>query len=217
MEGDGTGTGTGTQQGQEGQQTPPVPPEGGPGGESGQQGGGGHADLTVDQLREKLATQDKTLEKLRGIEREYAKEKKAFDAAQTKLKEIDDQQKTELERERERADQAEARSTQLEADRRGRAVRYAVGMAAAKLNFHNPDDVHHFLTFSDEDFDEQGEPKGVEAKVKKLAEERPYLVVEPGKNGPPSSPNSDRREGQLTPEQDRLYREQQFALERGSF
>lgn len=104
-------------------------------------------------------------------------EKAAKDAANQKAKEQGDWQKLAEEAEKQaaeataRAEEAEARIAQAERQQR-------VSTAAQALSFRDPSDAHLFLTA-----DEMDDPKLLDAALKRLKKQKPYLIAEPRRTG----------------------------------
>ena len=183
-----------------------------PGGsDDSQSGGGGSKSLdamSADELRAEIAKKDSLIGKLRPTEAAYKKLQKDHEAAQAKLTEIEQSKLDATEREKVRAEAAEKERDDLRIKVEQRAIRSAVQLEAVKLGFHKPEDAYLFIKTDDVTFDDDGEPEGIEERVKALAKERDYLVnKEQRKNPPNPSANSSREEGQTTPEQDKNARE----------
>lgn len=190
----GSGAGSGGNDPPSGQ----VPPTGGSTG-SGDSAGGEAKALEAARKGEKEAL---------ARERET---KKALEAAELKLKAAADAEKSELERAQEAQKKAEEDLKTERANRQRLALRYAVARYATAANFENPEDALGFIDLDQIEFDEAGEPKGVEELVKQLAKDKPYLLKQAtGKQPPPSTtPSSRNVDGKtLTAEQEKANRDE---------
>lgn len=84
--------------------------------------------------------------------------------------------------------EAEAKAQQAELNARSRSFSAAVIAAAARLNFNDPSDAVALLKIDAFEFDENGQPVGVDEKVKELAAERKYLIKSKGGSLEPFEP-----------------------------
>lgn len=136
--------------------------------------------------------------RLKRVSAEAAKkakdaEKAARVAAEKKAAENGDWQKLAEEREREAAEarkEAEEAAGKLSSYERTQRVTDA----ANRLNFRDPQDAHRFLSAEEMDDD-----KLVDAALKRLKKDKPYLLAEPRRSG--RDGEDDTTDSGLTPEQ----------------
>jgi len=125
---------------------------------------------------------------------DYDDLKKAAD----KYKVIEDANKTELEKEREKvaqaqtaAAQAQTKATQLEAQARESTLRGAVIAEAAKQGFADPMDAYKLLDMAKMGLGEDGTVKGLTEALTALATAKPYLRQKNALVVPPANPSRD--------------------------
>lgn len=123
------------------------------------------------------------IKRLRQTEKDGKAAKKELDAAQKRLKEIDDAGKSDL-------DKATTRAADLEKERDAAlerattlVLRLTVERAAGKMGFHDPDDAFRLLDRKAITMDDDGEPTNVDDLLKDLAKKKPHLVKESDDGG----------------------------------
>lgn len=100
--------------------------------------------------------------------------------------------------EKKRADEAEAKVLAAEERIKAQTIRAEVRVMALKLGFHNPDDAASLADLSGVELAEDGAVKGVEAALKALLKDRPYLAgaekkapdIDAGKRGGGNTPEA---------------------------
>lgn len=85
---------------------------------------------------------------------------------------------TEVEKRDKRIRDLETELEQVRASDKARALREAAFSAATKLGYRDPDLAHRLVPASEIEYTDDGQPKNIEALLKKLADERPHLVKE---------------------------------------
>lgn len=185
---------------------PPVPPQGDP-------AGTGTPPTTEDTDPNDVDGYKKALAASRAEAEQAKRDAKAatkqLEAAQAEVKKHADAEKTELERAVSRAEEAEKARLDLETRHRSAVVKHAVSTAARDAGFANPDVAYRMLDLDKIEFDDDGEPQGVDAAVKALATAEPWMIgtKDGSKQGPPSTPKSDRNGNGVTPEEDSQHRD----------
>jgi hypothetical protein len=96
--------------------------------------------------------------------------------ARARLKEIEDKDKSEVERLAGSAKEASEKLTAAEARAQDLAIRLSVERAARKLNFIDEDDAYRLLDRKAVEMDEGGEPTNVEKLLADLAKAKPHLI-----------------------------------------
>lgn len=132
----------------------------------------------------------KTIHRQRKIEKDQKQELKVLrkfkSDAEAKTKKKEDADKSELQRETERADTAEETSSELEDDLRTERISRAIEREALKLGFIDPQDAHSLIEAKGVKYDaETGSVSGHVKLLEALKEEKPYLLSE---EGPPGTP-----------------------------
>lgn len=94
----------------------------------------------------------------------------------TRLKEIEDAQKSELERERERATELERKANEAEAARAEALYESAVIAEAATKNVTDPKDVVRLINRAEVTFGSDGAPTNISDVVDSLLKAKPYLA-----------------------------------------
>lgn len=112
------------------------------------------------------------IDKLRENEKTLTKER---DAQAKRLKEIDDANKSELERAQERANELEAEKRALETRVQEQASRTAIERAAAKAGARRPDQIYKLADLGKLEFEEDGTPKNAEEVVAEVQGDSPEL------------------------------------------
>lgn len=168
----------GSQQGTEGQQT-----DQGTETDGTQKGGTGTGDQGTGYPPEVQAILDKA-------NREAAEARKKLAAANKRLEEIDKSQMTEAEKAEARIKELEARNADLEKTARTATVSALVTAAATTAGFANPSLANRLIRAEDIEFSDDGKPTNLDALMKDLLRDNPYLV---GRRG--SANQGDGREG----------------------
>ena len=106
--------------------------------------------------------------------------------AAAKLKELEDAQLSEADKTKKQVAELQATLAQEKAKARESAIRAAVITEASKLGFNDPNDAYKLLDLAALNVAEDGKIEGVAEAVKKLAEERKYLIKSAG--GQPLEP-----------------------------
>jgi len=148
---------------------------------AGGDGGSGTIQLTSQQLAERLSRQKRAAvsEFLRGLGFEKADDLKA---AIERLKATEDANKTEAQRLQERLAEYEKREQQWAQEKRDTTLQLAVQAAATKLGIVDAE-VALALIRGKVEFDDKGQPQGVEAALTELLKEKPYLKAQPAPTG----------------------------------
>jgi len=148
---------------------------------AGGDGGSGTIQLTSQQLAERLSRQKRAAvsEFLRGLGFEKADDLKA---AIERLKATEDANKTEVQRLQERLAEYEKREQQWAQEKRDTTLQFAVQAAATKLGIVDAE-VALALIRGKVEFDDKGQPQGVEAALTELLKEKPYLKAQPAPTG----------------------------------
>jgi hypothetical protein len=144
------------------------------------------------------------IETQRESERALKAKLKELEPLAAKARELEDANKSELEKAQAKAAAAEQRAEQAEAARRSALINSAV-MAEANAQGANPDAIKRgtiarLVDISAIELDDSGEVKGADKAVKALLEAEPYLKAAPanGSAGPNPTPKGS---GPLTREQ----------------
>lgn len=193
----------------QGQQTPPA----GDGG----QGAAGKDPEDLDGLKKSL---EATRAEKRAGDAKARELQKALDARDQRLKEIDDANKSELERTQEALTKAQKEAADAQALARTTTLRYEIARHATAQNFRDPEDAYTMLDISKVEHESDGTPKGIEELVKTLATAKPYLLKDDGQqqangngNGaqsPKPSPSSALTGHQTPPDVDQQRKDQQL-------
>ncbi len=102
-------------------------------------------------------------------------------------------QKSEIERERERAAALERASAEQAATYKANLVRMEARVQAAQMGFKNPDDAYLLADLSEVEVGESGEVGGVDEALKVLAKAKPYLIDT--EKPRPTAPGTDAGQG----------------------
>jgi hypothetical protein len=156
-----------------------------PGGTSGNEGDS-QGDATLGESGERAFR--RTQDELRRIKAERATLAKERDEALGKVREYEAQQRTEAENLQIRLQELERQNSSLQHDLVETRLRVEVTEAAHALNFLNEGDAMRFLDRDQLQLDDDGQPKNVRALLKKVAEEKPYLVKDEGSASIPATP-----------------------------
>lgn len=177
-------------------------------GKDGQPFDAARAQRTIDQLREEVKAGKGTAKQLED--------------ALARLKAIEDKDKSETERATAAAKDASEKLAAAEARLAEERIGRIVERAASKMGFHDPDDAYRLIDRRAVEMDDDGEPKNVDALLKKLAEAKPHLVkTDDGdgkkaaaQKGTPGTPKPDTK----PPTRDQLIEEKKKQLrESGSY
>lgn len=103
---------------------------------------------------------------------------KAEDAqsAFTRLKTIEEGQKTELQKAQDRVAELERSNTEQATKQKELATQYEVATVATRLGIVDPDAAYRLVDLSKLEYGEDGKPKNVEAVLKEMIGQKPYLV-----------------------------------------
>ena len=146
------------------------------------------------------------------ITEKYGDYDKLKEAAK-KLQDIEDANKSELEKAAEKATKLEQRVQEIEGqnarlaqERTDALIKSAIVSAATRMNFTDPSDAYAMIDLAQIKVkDDTGEIEGVEALLKALAEAKPYLLQQQGTQRitlAPTNPGAGQQTGE-TPEQRR--------------
>jgi len=139
---------------------------------------------------EKLQAElEKVRAALKSANNEAADRRKKLDAFETAERERADAEKTELERAQAALAEMESKAVAAQALYARAQIENAVRFAAQGLGFYRPDDAIALLDLSALELTDKGEVKGVDAALKALTTERPYLV----KAAMPNDPDARKR------------------------
>lgn len=129
----------------------------------------------LDGLKKSL---EATRVEKRNADAKAREAQKKLDEAEKKLKEIDDSKKDELTKAQEQRDAEKQRADAAEARARTTALRFEITKHATAQNFHDPEDayVHLIASSAKVEWNDEGEPQGVEQLVTALAKEKPHLL-----------------------------------------
>jgi len=109
--------------------------------------------------------------------------------AEAKLKDKEDADLSELERAQHRATEAEAAADAARASAKETALRYEVAVLTNKLNLHDADTAYRLLDASTVEWGDDSRPTNVEALMKALVKERPFLVKAKAEGGVEPTPD----------------------------
>lgn len=168
--------------GGEPQQTPPEPQSGQQGEPQQQSGGGGDTPVSREEF-------DRVMERMKAADRRAS-------AAEQKVQEYEDANKSELERITAERDRATQDRDQLQQQLRDERIHNAF-LSQTRQRWHNPDKALKLADLSGVEISDDGEVKGIKAAADALAKSDPYLV-KPDDDGNPSGGNvgGGRRQGQ---------------------
>lgn len=136
---------------------------------------------------------------LRRARKQVAELRQRLKEYEAKVAQYEAAQKTETERYRDRVAELERAVAEAERQRQELLIRSSVINAAYRLGAVDPDAVFRLIDLSKVDFDEDGNPIGVEEAVKELLAARPYLRAV--SQASQTSPTNPPRQATLTPEQ----------------
>lgn len=126
-----------------------------------------------------------TIRTLREKEKQGKATARELEAAQAKLRELEDRDKSEVERATAKATETEQKLTAAQTKLRDMAIRVAVAETASAAGV-APENVKAAIRLLDAsalEFDDDGEPKNVEAALKALVKEYPMLAPATGGDG----------------------------------
>jgi len=163
-------------------ETPPVTGDTEPTGETPK------ATPTIEELQKLLAERESALKATRQESIKHRKRLEEFEAEQRKAEEA---KLSELERTKKRLADLESERESLTRSTQERIVRYEVQLAAARMNIVDPDAACKLLDLSELEYDDTGQPTNVDKVLKKLIEDKPYLVKqEPAPGAPRTHPGT---------------------------
>lgn len=142
-----------------------------------------------------------TIRNLRAAEKAAKAQAKELDALKAKVAEHEQAQLSASEKAELRAQDAEQKAKAAEARAKSIALKAAVERHAHRLNVIDDDAAFRLLDLTAVEYDDAGEPTNVEALVKALVKDRPYLVAPESKNGVPPSPKPTDRQALSDAEQ----------------
>lgn len=136
----------------------------------------------------------KTRDEKKAINKQYREAEAARKAAEARLKEIDDKDKSEVDKAKEAQTAADAKLAKLAEGYKTNAIKSAVEKAARDAKFLDPEDAYKGVDVSDleaeQDADDPSkvtiDPKAVKKLVEDLAKKKPYLTGESNGSGEPS-------------------------------
>lgn len=216
----GEGTGTGQPGDQGGQQTPPNPSDsgGGTGTQSGTgtppagTGGSGQNGAPPEDLDGLKRTVAATRTEADALKTQLREANEAKKAAEAKVAEFETANQSELEKTKAAAEKAEKALAVAQATARTAIIRSAIMQEATKYAFNDPQDLMLYIDQSKIEIDDEGNPKGIEQMVKKIAEEKKYLLKDERTIIPPPGTSTNTRDGKgLTPDEQK--RREQDALQ----
>jgi DNA repair exonuclease SbcCD ATPase subunit len=117
-----------------------------------------------------------TIRKLRESEKAAKAQAKELEDLKARLREIDDKDKSEIEKQAARAQEATAKLTAAEQRAADLALQMAVERAARKLGFIDEDDAYRLIDRRAVETDDAGAPTNVDDLLKALARAKPHLV-----------------------------------------
>lgn len=129
----------------------------------------------------------KTIRTLREEAKAAVKQIKEVETLRARVKEIDDAKLSEQERLTKRAEEAETKLTQTQKQTQDRINRYEVQLQASKLGIVDPDAAVKLLDWDRLEYAQDGTPKDVDAALKALLAERPYLAAQQQQQQRPAS------------------------------
>ena len=158
---------------------------------------------TIESLQAELEEGRAALKRVNSESAGRRKKLEAFEEAEEarKLADMTELEKLQAELQSERDAHAAAEQGALQAK-----IAYAVELAAAKANFHNPADAMAFLGDAEFTLDDKGKVEGVAEALAKLVKERPHLVKTPAPNDPDARKRSATTEKVTTSEQAEINR-----------
>lgn len=113
---------------------------------------------------------------VQSLRQESAGYRTKLQAAEAKLKSFEDAQLTAQQKAEKDATDAKQRAEQLEAKLRESSIRAEVAVQSVKLKIVDPDAAFRLLNQKSIEFDEDGQPKNVEAALSALVKEKPFLL-----------------------------------------
>ena len=119
----------------------------------------------------------KTIRTLREEAKAAVKQIKEMETLRARVKEIDDAKLSEQERLTKRAEEAETKLTQAQRQTQDRINRYEVQLQASRLGIVDPDAAVKLLDWDRLEYAADGTPKDVDAALKALIADRPYLAA----------------------------------------
>jgi len=119
----------------------------------------------------------KTIRTLREEAKAAVKQIKEVETLRARVKEIDDAKLSEQERLTKRAEEAETKLTQAQKQTQDRINRYEVQLQASRLGIVDPDAAVKLLDWDTLEYAQDGTPKDVDAALKALLADRPYLAA----------------------------------------
>ena len=140
---------------------------------------------TVEELRARLAKADAAL---KDVNRESAARRKELEVLRAEKTAKDEAEKTETQKLTDAKAKAEAERDVALARAQDLTLRNAVTILASKLLFTDPGDALVFLDRKALTINEDGSVEGLEAALKKLAADKPYLLTTANRSLPGVQP-----------------------------
>jgi len=138
------------------------------------------APKSLEEANEELR---KVREELRKANREAAERRKKLAAYEDDEKRRAEAALTEAQKQARLLEEYQTRAMKAEADLADLRLRFLVEREASKLHFHNPEDAYQLADLAGVEIGEDGKATGIDAALKALAKERPYLVKSVGPTG----------------------------------
>lgn len=132
----------------------------------------------------------------RKLSAEAAAYRRRVRELEAKLREYEEAQMSEQERLRKRLAELEREQAEQLRHRQELVVRYEAMLAAQKLGIVDPDAAYRLMDLAAIEFDDDGRPTNVEAVMRQLLQQRPYLA--PQSQLSPSNPATGGRPGFFT-------------------
>jgi hypothetical protein len=124
-----------------------------------------------------------TIRKQREFEKEARAKLKRLEELEQKEKERQEAELSELDKLKKQMDALKAERDTAITRHKQAVIDNAVILAAKDANLYNPHDAHKLADLSEVTLGEDGAVQGAEQAIKKLIEERPYLVKQAQQNG----------------------------------
>jgi len=156
---------------------------------------------------EKTLTQadvDRIVKERLGRQKQQYADYDDLKAAAAKLQELEDAQKSELDKTNEQLALLQATNAELLQKQQDLVLRNAITSEAGKLDFADPQDAWQLLDLSAVSINDDGEAEGVANALKTLVEAKPYLVRQQQRTG--MSATALQRGGATTEETDEQKR-----------
>lgn len=143
----------------------------------------------------------RTIESQRATERELKARLKELEPLAARARELEDAQRTDLEKAQAKADAAEQRATEAEARARQALVRSAVMVELGKQGAANPARIFALVDQAGLEISDDGTVTGADKAVERLLKDEPYLKAAASANGHGGPPQTPRAAGPPSNEQ----------------